>query len=922
MGVTDFLLGLRKDTEEEDIAQPAAQAEEVGEAGEPDDLPDWLASAEPAEPVEPAEQDPAEAAPEDAFAWLNEEEEIQPVADTAGETQPDDPVEDDIPDWLKTADTPDETQVEIAEPETPIAEPEAPQEEISPQPSVAETETEPIPDWLDDLASATLAEEADESAPEEQQPATATPDWLSEISEETAEPEAEPEFKPTPESMRTAAADALEAEDEIKIPSFEDMDPQAEPTQEFPEWLSTSDGTDAEADIEPTAVEEPVAEEATDDDAFPEWLAPPSEDKTAVTKAEPATEFEDTDEAMAWLEGLSSETETVDDGQVSETQFETEPPDKAESADPVTASTVDDGTPEWLKDIGKVDADQDEEPISDDIDSAAEPVEPDSDVEFEDADAAMAWLEGLAAKQGVSEDELISSPEERPDTLPDWVMDTTEPETVVTPVEEQPAPIVSDPEPSQAETEPVMDDVEPALGDTEPTLVETEPPKGEIAPDDLPDWLQDSAFAPADADAVPEDIGITQPTETPDEPVTEDEGEAAKWIESDEEAEPLAEVETPDWLLDAIEDETTPDDEPTTVDIGESDQTEELPDWLKDTPATAAPLDIPSELEEDAAPTTPVEEPAQEVPDPGAADPESADTESAEAGEALPEWLKDVSPESEEEAQVEDATWIREFGKEVPQFEIVDSETPTEEESVPEPEVAQAQPLPGWLQDIEEGEVQPETAPAPAEPTTEEEYTWRPSEAVQPPDVPEEKLDLNQASLVELERLPGMGFRKAQAIFSHREEHGPFNKLDDLLVLGIEAETISGIKGLVEVKPATKAEVPAPIEATPAQPAESVPMPVELPTVTPGDAEDEHHAVQIEAQGKLAQGDISGAMDEYDQLIRKGKRIEDVITDLEAAAQFKPDDPEILQALGDAYTRADRLQEALDTYTKVEQLLQ
>ncbi len=913
-GVTDFLMGLRKESEE-DIEQPAAQAEETGEAEEPDDLPDWLASAEPAETVEPAAQAPVEAAPEDDFAWLKEEEKIQPVADTAGETQSEGPAEDETPDWLKAAATPDETPTEIAETE-------APQEEISPQPAVAETEPEPIPDWLDDLASATLAEEADESAPEEQQPATATPDWLSEISEETPEPEAEPEFKPTPESMRTAAANALDAEDDLKMPSFEDMDPQAERTQELPEWLSTSDGTDAETDLEPTPVEEPVAEEATVDDAFPEWLAPPSEDKTAVTKAAPDTEFEDTDDAMAWLEGLSSELETVDEGQVSEPQSETAPADQAETPEPVTASRVDDGTPEWLKDIGKVDTDQDEEPTSDEIDPATEPAEPESDAEFEDADAAMAWLEGLAAKQGVSEDELISSPEERPDTLPDWVMDTTESETVATPVEEQPAPNGSEPEPSQAETEPVMDDVEPTLGDTEPTMVEsegalgeTEPPRGDVAPEDLPDWLQDSAFAPADADAVPEDAGSIQPSEALEEPVAEDVDEAAKWIESDEEAESSAEEETPDWLLAAIEGETIADVETSTVEVGESDQTEDLPDWLKDTPATAAPLDIPSESEEDAAPAVPEVEPTQEVPDPGAADPGAA-----EASEALPEWLKDVSPEPEEETQAEDATWIREFGKEVPQFEIVDSETPTDEEAGPEPEEAPAQPLPGWLQDIEEGEDQPETAPA--EPIPDEEYTWRPSETVQPPVASEEKLDLNQASLVELERLPGMGFRKAQAVFSHREEHGPFNKLDDLLILGIEPETIAGIKDLVEVKPALKVDEPATLEVAPIQPVEAVPTPVELPSVPPGDAEDEHHAAQIEAQGKLAQGDISGAMDDYDQLIKKGKRIEEVITDLESAAQIKSDNPEILQALGDAYTRADRLQEALDTYTKVEQLLQ
>ena len=54
------------------------------------------------------------------------------------------------------------------------------------------------------------------------------------------------------------------------------------------------------------------------------------------------------------------------------------------------------------------------------------------EVDFADADAAMAWLEGLAAKQGVSEDELLTSPEDRGDRPPDWMHateDTTTAET-------------------------------------------------------------------------------------------------------------------------------------------------------------------------------------------------------------------------------------------------------------------------------------------------------------------------------------------------------------------------------------------------------------------------------------------------------------------------------------------------------------
>jgi cytochrome c-type biogenesis protein CcmH/NrfG len=46
-----------------------------------------------------------------------------------------------------------------------------------------------------------------------------------------------------------------------------------------------------------------------------------------------------------------------------------------------------------------------------------------------------------------------------------------------------------------------------------------------------------------------------------------------------------------------------------------------------------------------------------------------------------------------------------------------------------------------------------------------------------------------------------------------------------------------------------------------------------------------------------------------------------VIQDLEGASERYPDDFNVWQSLGDAYFRADSIQEALKAYTKAEQLL-
>ena len=62
------------------------------------------------------------------------------------------------------------------------------------------------------------------------------------------------------------------------------------------------------------------------------------------------------------------------------------------------------------------------------------------------------------------------------------------------------------------------------------------------------------------------------------------------------------------------------------------------------------------------------------------------------------------------------------------------------------------------------------------------------------------RIDLNQASLHELDSLPGLGRSKAAAIIAHREAHGPYTRLDDLLeVSGIGPGTVRSLEGYVTI---------------------------------------------------------------------------------------------------------------------------
>ncbi len=66
------------------------------------------------------------------------------------------------------------------------------------------------------------------------------------------------------------------------------------------------------------------------------------------------------------------------------------------------------------------------------------------------------------------------------------------------------------------------------------------------------------------------------------------------------------------------------------------------------------------------------------------------------------------------------------------------------------------------------------------------------------PLLPGEVIDLNAADAYDLDRLPGIGPAKAEAILAYREEYGPFQSVDDLLaVSGIGEVTLENLRPYV-----------------------------------------------------------------------------------------------------------------------------
>ena len=325
---------------------------------------------------------------------------------------------------------------------------------------------------------------------------------------------------------------------------------------------------------------------------------------------------------------------------------------------------------------------------------------------------------------------------------------------------------------------------------------------------------------------------------------------------------------------------------------------EEPPEWIKKF--------VEEENIEEVIETTETKESVHERSEPRA----KMDTPQVEEGITEAENKINIDEElsRQEEAKTEESSeWIP---------EIKSIEGDIAEETIEE-EISHATTEPQKEETSWENKFEPPTWVIKGEEPMEETTEWLPPsilEEVKTAAEREEKLDLNTASLIQLERLPGIGFRTAQSIVSYREAKGKFKSIDELRnVPEIDTTSFEILNTLTTIELPEQQE-----EEFEEEPKYDTRI---LPVIDTKKPQDKYQKLVADGQTFLSEGKIEAALEKFKSAIKHKKNIPNIIRLLENAAEANPKNINILQVLGDAYMREDRLQDALDTYTKAQNLL-
>ncbi len=752
---------------------------------------------------------------------------------------------------------------------------------------------EEIPEWMQELGETT-------AAPTEEK----LPDWMQDLEEIQAAPAEEK----LPEWMKESGWEISEhPSEEISAGVVSD---EAEETAvapaEIPEWLKDLAPTSQE-DVLPEIPVLPVeeltgedagipAQELTMDEGLPDWLKSPEpgvEEITTSQSQEPIPDWlSETKENLDELPVTSIYQEDIT-GAVEQSIVETQP-----SAAELDTNAVDAAQEEIISAVS-------EENIS----------QPASGLE--NMDDAMAWLESLAAKQGADEETLLTKPEERLEAPPDWVAQATT--SIPTPIiglgEEPISSEVVEQKAELEETAPTIETVEELVS---PEVVEPKAELEETLPtiamvDELvsPEVFEQKAELEEGTQATAPEAQVETPQipEGIQGPLGEELPVSAAENVPVETVSDVASVsaETSDqtdmdsafaWLESLAAKQGA---EPESLLVSAEERLENPPDWIQqETPK------IVSEIEQEAvqqAPTEIGEGISEELPE-WIRPTEEVETPAAEfpaLEEALPDWLHGETVTQTPSEEITPPA-IEEINAAVLSQEPAISAEP-ETDWIKEPDLIEsrgeetsAQPMIEPVEEIEE--LAPEGGTPVASGESEPLPDWLTSE------LSEVSTGLEQTAEPESE---------PQALPDWLRAETPLPDVTPVDSSQVTEEGAPPLPDWLKDLEAEQVEEPLPLES------EFKVAPVDTQqTVEISQQPDE---MINQAQTALGKGQVDFALSIYQRLIDQDQKMDETIHDLRDALYRFPVDSIIWQTLGDAYMRTNRVQEALDAFTKAEELL-
>ena len=543
------------------------------------------------------------------------------------------------------------------------------------------------------------------------------------------------------------------------------------------------------------------------------------------------------------------------------------------------------------------------EPVIVPVELAAE-TQPD----WNDLDAAMAWLEGLAAKQGADQETLPTTEEQRSVTPPAGVTqehEKSQDEIQVTPVTPSPEEVL----PVQAVTSEIPSDISV---DEHVSEFSSEPVAQIVTETPVSHLVEPIAekSAPVFEQTFPETL---PPEKIPETPSLEIEPPAVEPFIS---LAPVASTEPVEVTLDYS---PSPQTEATVIDQQIAAE--------KKTAPLKFPLESASaeDMDGDAAFAWLESLAAQQGADEG-----TLSTPIEERRAPAPTWILEHI-EAENKAQV-----VSDITETVPAINepvIQEQQTSQAEVQVVSPELPPASALPaieatalreeaiqpvetgGWIKEPEQPAV-PQAASETQVPVS----TTLPEEEPLPSwlkDIDQPPLGTrNLVSPESMDDLPD--WLKG---FETPSETSPSQAKDDSISVSTwhqeqEISTPEATKPIaVDAEPVLFSEdkLLQPVFApTAAVPIESISL--------EGLSTSENPLIS-KAQTDLAAGNIDTAINSYNQVIEQGQNLDTVIQDIKDALYHHPIEISLWQTLGDAYMRDNHIQEALDAYTKAEELL-